>query len=128
MPAATEETQPYWSAAAAGQLVLPFDARQDSWVWPPAGANLEWKPVSGEGQVATFSIVHRAPSATNQHPEPYVIAFVALDEGVRLFTRIVGAPAAGIAIGQRVRVLFEVVDEGGPLLPVFTPIAGGSAA
>ena len=43
---------------------------------------LEWKQASGKGKIYTFSVMRRAP-------EPYVIAYVTLDEGVSMMTNIV---------------------------------------
>lgn len=115
----SDESQPFWDGVAAGDLVMPVDTATGSWVWPPAGT-IKWKQASPAGSVVTFSIVHRAPSASNK--DPYVVAFVQLDDGPRLFTRITGCPADQVSIGLRVAVTFDSVDPDGPLLPVFSPI------
>lgn len=53
---------------------------------------------------------------------PYVIAIVGLDEqkGLNLTTNIVGVAPESVHIGQRVRVVFEAVED--VYLPMFAPI------
>ena len=52
---------------------------------------------------------------------PYVIAFVELDEGVRMFTNVVGLAADAVAVGMRVRSRFEASLDGAVRVPVFEP-------
>ena len=52
---------------------------------------------------------------------PYAIALVDLDEGFRMMANIVGADPARVAIGDRVRLVFE--QRGEVALPQFTPEA-----
>jgi acetyl-CoA acetyltransferase len=77
-------------------------------------------PVSGQAVIAGFTI--------NRHqwlphfPPPYVVAVVALDEdpSVRLTTNIVACEPEEVAIGMRVRVVFE--RQGDFWLPLFEPV------
>jgi uncharacterized OB-fold protein len=54
---------------------------------------------------------------------PYVIALIDLDEGPRMFANVVGEDAFDVAIGDRVRVVFEDRDDGFRV-PQFTRVAG----
>ena len=49
---------------------------------------------------------------------PYNVAFIQLDEGLRMFSNIVGTPNDKLAVGQRVKVAFEQRDED-LVVPVF---------
>jgi len=70
-----------------------------------------WSPVSGNATVYTFSIVHRAPTPAYQADAPYVIAYVELDEGPRMPTRLVEVAPDAVAIGMPLAVVFDDVDD-----------------
>jgi uncharacterized OB-fold protein len=81
--------------------------------------------VSGDATVVTHSINYH-PWAEGQ--EPYAMALVQLDEqaDLRLVTNIVGCDAADVAIGMRVHVTFENVDD--VFVPLFAPVARAGGA
>jgi acetyl-CoA acetyltransferase len=83
------------------------------------GREVALDPVSGRGTIVAFSVNHQQWLPT--FPPPYVVAIVAIDEddGARLMTNIVNCPPDEVAIGQRVRVLFEQHDD--VWLPLFEP-------
>jgi acetyl-CoA acetyltransferase len=76
-------------------------------------------PVSGRGTVLGFTVNHQ--QWLPDFPPPYVVAVVALDEdaSARLTTNIVGCDPDGVAIGMRVRVVFE--PHGELWIPLFEP-------
>ena len=104
------EATPHWQAARAGVLKLPFHGGIP--VWPPNDApDLEWRACSGGGTVLSFSIVHRAVQPEWKGKEPYVIAMIALDAGVRMLSNIIGCQPADVTIGARVQACFvETTD------------------
>jgi uncharacterized OB-fold protein len=71
--------------------------------------DMEWRQSKGEGVIATFTVVHRAPDPAFKADLPYVIAIIELDEGVRLMSNLVEFDVQSLFIGQRVRCLFDVV-------------------
>ena len=132
MPAAEGETAsdpaaPFWASAAAGRLELPVceDCRKGH-LYPRGhcphcgGARLTWRRASGQGDVYTFSVVHRAPTPAFKAEVPYTIAIVRLAEGPHLMGRLTGAPEQA-RIGQKVRVGFRPAPAGPPRV-VFEPI------
>ena len=113
-PALTAEAQHFFTAAAAGRLELQAcDACATRWFYPrPAciacgSEDFHWQAVSGQGVVASFSIVHRAPSAEFRHKVPYVVAMIDLSEGPRMMANIIGDDALDVAIDDAVHVVFE---------------------
>lgn len=68
---------------------------------------------SGRGTIYSYSVMRRVPV-------PYAIAYVTLEEGVRLMTNIVDCDLDAIRIGQTVKVVFRPT-EGGPPVPIFAP-------
>jgi uncharacterized OB-fold protein len=116
------ENAPFWEAAAQGQLLLKhcLDCLRPHWfprtVCPLCGSDhLEWKPSPGRGEVHSFSVVRRAA-------QPYVLAFVKLDEGPIVMTNIVDTPFDAIRMGMRVHAVFRQVPEGRPM-PFYVPDA-----
>ena len=84
------------------------------------GTDLGFGEASGSGTVVSHTTVHRAP-----HPDlepPYVVAIVALDEGPRLLTHLVGVDPASDAdlCDAAVTVAWRPLEDGRQL-PVFTP-------
>ena len=55
--------------------------------------------------------------------EPYVVALVELDEGVRMMSNLVGPGAESLAVDDRVEVAWEPLTDGRHL-PVFTRTGG----
>ena len=68
---------------------------------------LERRPLKGDGTVFTFTVVRQAPPG---HAVPYVLAFVDLDEGVRIMAQVRAEPEA-VHIGMKVRAAFYVRTE-----------------
>ncbi len=114
------ETRPFWDAAADGRFLIRRCRACGEAHWYPRPAcpfcdagGTEWVEASGRGTVYAFSAMTRAP-------EPYVIAYVTLDEGPTLVTNIVDCDPDAVAVGQAVRVVF-VAAEDGRAVPMFAP-------
>lgn len=83
---------------------------------------LEVTELSGRGTVHSFAILHHP-----RHPafdDPVLVALVDLEEGVRMFSNLVGVEPSDIEIGMAVAVEFEARDTGA--VPVFRPSAAGA--
>jgi uncharacterized OB-fold protein len=114
MPAPTAVSAPYWSAIDSGQLRLQQCQSCSGWTFPPstrcrhcATRDLQWRPTAGTGELLTWSVVHQAPFPSFQGEVPYIVAVVRLDEGPQLMGNLLGVGAEDLAIGRRVRVVFE---------------------
>jgi uncharacterized protein len=124
-PNATGTSAPHWRAAAEARFALPFCPPCQRFHWPVrarcphCGSRIEWRDASGRGRVAAFSIVQRAVNAELASDTPYVVAFVELDEGVRIFSNIVEATPAQLRAGLRVRCRFEATLAAAGCVPVF---------
>ena len=122
LPAALVDaaTEPYWKATRDGVLKLRrcLSCHEPHWyprpVCPFCHGDTEWIAAKGTGVIYSVSVTRKAG------PIPYAIAYVELDEGVRMLTNIVDCDLDSLRIGQRVRVCFKPM-EGGEQLPVFTP-------
>jgi acetyl-CoA acetyltransferase/uncharacterized OB-fold protein len=88
---ADEKSGPFFSAAATGQLLIKRCASCGEWLPPSASAclscdddiQLEWAPVTGRGQLVSWSVVHARVGGPVAIP-----AQVRLDEGPWLSTTL----------------------------------------
>lgn len=128
LPAPTELSAGFWTAAAERRLVIPCCSACGTRFFPPerlcptcGTAGWDYVDTSGAATVTSYTVVHRAPSPDFE--TPYVLAVVALDGGGRMLTNIVGADPATVATGMPVRVVFlDQPDD--RALPLFEPITG----
>ena len=120
-PAVNPENKPYFDAAAEGKLLIKKCASCGEFHHYPRALcphcfsdRTEWRDAMGTGTIYTYSVLHRGV------PVPYCIAYVTLDEGVKMMTNIVDCDLDTIRIGQKVKVVFRKT-EGGASVPMFTP-------
>lgn len=78
------------------------------------GNNTRWIEAKGTGVIYSFSTSRRVET-------PYTIAYVELDEGVKMLTNIVNSDADNLQIGQAVKLTF-LPSENGQLIPLFETI------
>jgi uncharacterized OB-fold protein len=124
-PEPSDATKTCWDATRERQLMVQWCLDCEQPVWFPRevcpgclGTNLEYRPSSGHGEVYAAS-VHHIPANPLMEPRlPYVVALVALDDGVRLLTNVVGCDPDEATVGRRVHVAWEPLTDGRNL-PVF---------
>lgn len=95
-----------------------------AWAWPPAphcracGTETAWEPVDPVGTIHAISVVHRPAGGTLESaPDAVVVAFIDIDGGPRIMTRLIGEATAA-AIGDRVVLEFGALGAEGPVLPL----------
>jgi len=118
-PVPNPETEAFWAAANEGRLLLRRCLACNKVHYYPRslcphcyGATV-WEQASGRGHIYSFSVVRWGAA-------PYVIAFVALAEGVTMMTNIVDCDVDSVHIDQPVHLVFKP-SESGQLVPMFTP-------
>lgn len=119
-PEPNPETEHFWAAAKEGKLLIQKCNDTGKHYWYPRARspftlseNVEWVEAKGTGTIYSFSVMKRAKVS-------YVIAYVELDEGVRMMTNIVDTDYDSVSIGQKVKVVFKESESGQPV-PMFTP-------
>ncbi len=90
--------------------------------------DIEHFVASGRGVVHTFTVTHQNGLPNFREAVPYVLAYVALEEGPQIMTNIVGCPVDEVEIGMPVKVEFVDVEgaedrgtDGGVAIPRFSP-------
>ena len=129
-PTATEWSQPFWDGCARGELVVQRcthcrTLRHYPQPLCPAchAAEHDWAPLSGRGEIYSYTVAHRAFHPAWADHVPYVLATIELDEGVRMQCDLLDADPERVAIGQRVEVHFEELPGQG-VMPRFRVVGG----
>lgn len=122
-PAVNQDNAYFWEGVAAGQLRIQRCIQCGSLRHPaspacPKCSSLQWAAVtaSGRGEVFTHATVHHPLSPP--YEEPYVLAVIELEEGVRVLSRLLDSHTDDrLRIGAPAHVEFVEVD--GVRLPLF---------
>jgi uncharacterized OB-fold protein len=116
MPPDHPSTRPFWEGARRGVLMLQRCLDCGSHRFPGTrycahcrGARSACVETSGAGIIESFCTFHKAYWPGFKDEVPYDVVQVRLDEGVRLFSNLVGVPRDRIRLGMRVRARFEAV-------------------
>ena len=119
-------SKPYWDATREKKLVLQYDPRSQRYQHFPrtcglatGNAALEWREVSGKGEIFSFTVARRAREPFAGH-EPFLIVLVTLDEGVNVMANLINFDIEGVAIGLRVKPWWAPLPNGTHLL-MFEP-------
>ncbi|MQY26204.1 thiolase C-terminal domain-containing protein [Nocardia aurantia] len=132
-PAVTEETEPFWAAAAEGRLVVERCASCGAETFPPRGIchhcrgrDLAITEITGPGEVYSYTVDHQRwlPDL----PVPYAMVLVEFPDhpGVRVGGRLRGCAPEDAAIGMPVEIGFQP-GPGGFHIPSFVYTGGAPA-
>ena len=133
-PPVGADSGPFWEATREGRLLVQWCTACDRAVFYPRafcprcaarGSALEWRGASGRATVYAAGVEHRpeAAGAAFSGGEPYCVALVDLEEGVRMMTNVVGCPPDEVRSGMAVSVTWEPLSDGRQL-PLFRPAPG----
>ncbi len=127
IPQVTRELKPFFDAARNNQLAVQKCDNCGTLRFPAAPLCLacdspkaSWAPVSGRGEVFSFTIMHRA-----YHPAikvPYTLAVIELKEGAKITSNVIGIEPSKVKCGMPVEVVFEKLSDE-VTLPKFRPAA-----
>ena len=119
-------SKPFWDATREKKLVVQYDKDVGKYQFFPRATsiytgrrNLEWREVSGEGEVYSYTLVRRARPPFQGH-EPFYIAVVTLKEGVNVMGNTVGISQEQMKIGLKVKPHWAPLTNGTHLL-MFEP-------
>ncbi len=128
-PVPDEDTLGFWRATEAGHLELCrcHDCRR--WLQPPlercpsCWGETGFEPVSGNGEVYSYIVVHQPAIPGYRDQLPYTVALVELDEqpGLRLPGRIIGLEPDQVQVGLRVATEVVSLPGGDFKVAVFAP-------
>ena len=123
-------TRPFWEAARAHKLVAAACADCGQFRMPPTpfcphcrSQAIDWRELSGDGVLYSYTIVARAIMPEMADNIPYVPALVDLPDapGTRLITNVVDTPLSKLAIGARLKVKWHDTADN-VTIPMFTMV------
>ncbi len=124
-PAVTEETEPFWTAAREGRLVVERCSACGAESFPPRGVcrscrarTTEPAEVTGTGVVYSLTVNHQRWLPGLEVPYAIVLVEFPGRPGVRVAGRLRGCPPEEAAIGMAVEIGFEP-GPGGCAIPSF---------
>ncbi|MCZ4552832.1 acyl dehydratase [Williamsia sp. 1138] len=113
MPVKTPVSAPFWDALLEHRIRIQYSPSLENYVFYPRilapgtlADDLEWREISGEGTLYTFTVARKPVSPHFANSVPQLLAVVQWDEGPRLSTEIVNADPSELHIGMRVRPVF----------------------
>lgn len=133
VPRPTPETQPYWDAAAAGELRIQRCVPCAEFYFYPrpfcprcSSPDVEWVTVSGKARLHSYVINHR-PAPGFEAETPYVIAVVQLEEGPRMMSNLVGVEPTPDCLVLDMGLEVAFAQRGDMCVPVFQPAQAGAS-
>lgn len=125
-PAPRTFSRPFWEGTREKKLLVQFCRRSGKYQFFPRATSiytgrrdLEWREVSGKGEIFTYTIARRAREPFQGH-EPFFIATVTLDVGVNVLANIVHCALDEMRIGLKVKPFWAPLPNGTNLL-MFEP-------
>lgn len=116
LPHIDEEMRPWWEATQRHELYLQKcrqcgDMRFHTRAICPSclSSNTEWVRSNGKGKLYTFTVTYQNQAAGFRESLPYLMAWVELDEGVKMLSNVVDCPPEQAKIGMPVEVVFDDV-------------------
>ena len=114
LPRIDDLNRPHWEGAQAGELRVQRCLHCATPRYPPSRwcpkclhDETEWVTTSGRGTVWSWCVFHRAYFKGFEPDLPYTVALIALEEGVRLYSNLIGVPDERLRVGLPVRAVFE---------------------
>ncbi len=123
-PQAQPEEVPFYEGLLVGEFRVPWCSRCQTFVWRPKShctacydAISDWRVLPGTGEIYSYCVVAKGDGAFAS-VAPYVLAWVALDEGPTVLANIADGPDL-VQIGYRVRLSVPTCDDRAFRGPVF---------
>lgn len=114
LPVPTPTSQPFWDGLRKHEVHIQRCTACGNYIFYPRSncpfclsPELEWKQVSGNGTLYTFTIARRPTAPPFADEVPQKLAVVELDEGPRLTSTLVNLPEDQIKIGMRLKPVFD---------------------
>lgn len=119
LPKIDELNQAHWLGAQQGRLMVQQCIQCNSYRYPFKkmctdchSTEVDWKQVSGKGSIWSWCVFHRPYFKGFEAEMPYNVVLVELDEGIRIYSNLVGVKKSEIHIGMRVKACFDAVTSG----------------
>ena len=109
---------PFWKGTKEGKLLIQACKKCGYLRWPPGplcneclSEESEWREVSPTGTLWSYAVYHRAMNPKFKDQIPYTVVLIELDDGPRMYGRLVKG-AAKVEVGAPVRAVFHEIEPG----------------
>jgi uncharacterized protein len=116
LPHIDEESRPWWEAAQRHELYVQKCRDCGDLRFHPRtlctacmSSRTEWVRCKGTGKIYTFTVTYQNQASGFRDSLPYVMAWVEVDEGLKMLTNIVDCPPEQVKIGMPVEAVFDDV-------------------
>ena len=116
LPTLDVDSQLFWESCKKHEMALQQCVSCKQFRYPPRSLcptchfpEAQWNPVSGRGKVYVSLVMCRSYGSAWERDVPYNISLIDLDEGVRIWSNVMGCPPDEVNIGDRVRISYEDV-------------------
>ena len=130
MPEITNLNRPFWEATKRHELMIQRCKSCGEYQWYPrancihcGSMDIEWVKVSGKGSVYSYTIIWQVigNSPLYNLEIPFAVGLIELDEGPRMYARIIGCEVTDVKVGMKVEVDFKDLTSE-ISIPVFRPV------
>jgi uncharacterized OB-fold protein len=116
LPHIDEENRPWWESAQRHELYIQKCRDCGDLRFHPRAlctscmsSRTEWVRCKGTGKIYTFTVTNQNQASGFRDSLPYVMAWVEVDEGLKMLTNIVDCPPEQVKIGMPVEAVFDDV-------------------
>lgn len=118
LPEVTPLTEPFWTAAKEGKLVIQKCDDCGQWQFPPepsctlcGSPKIAWAEASGRAELYSWTVAHPPLLPYFQPHAPWPVAAVQLEEGPRMITNLLDIPVEEYRIGLELEAAFREIEE-----------------
>lgn len=127
LPSKNLDDKPLWDSCKNHSMALQRCASCGQFRYPPRSlcpnchaTETEWRPVSGRGRVYVSLVMCHSYGPAWEKDVPYNVSIIELEEGVKIWSNVIGCPPDEVKIGDAVVLVYEDVTEE-ISLPKFRP-------
>lgn len=114
LPLPDGDSKPFWESCRRHAMALQQCVSCNQFRYPPRSlcprchsSETEWKPVNGQGKVYATLVMCRSYGPAWEQSVPYNVSMIELDEGVRMWSSVVGCLPEDVKIGDAVAIEYE---------------------
>lgn len=118
LPSKNLDAKPLWDSCKNHSMALQRCVSCGQFRYPPRSlcpncheTEAEWRPVSGRGHVYVSLVMCHSYGPVWEKDVPYNVSIIELEEGVHIWSNVVGCSPDDVKIGDAVSIVYEDVTE-----------------
>ena len=118
LPSKDQDAKPLWDSCKRHAMALQRCVSCGRFRYPPRclcpnchDAGADWRPVSGRGRVYVSLIMCHSYGQAWEKDVPYNVSIIDLEEGVRMWSNVIGCAPEEVKIGDSVTIVYDDATE-----------------